>query len=102
MLPIICPRTGAGVDDHPAKAERAAAIASCTSSLVERGNSPNSSTSSAGLLLVKTDPSDAEVNCPLMILYPLTFGSPFGFSFSINSRPASRTCVMAGPTTRRK
>ena len=68
MFPIICPRVGAGVAAQPVKAERAAAIAACTSSLVERGNSPNSSARTAGFLLVKVEPSEEEVSCPLIML----------------------------------
>ena len=95
MLPIICPRVGAGVAAHPSSAARAAAIAEWISSLVESGNSPNSSTNTAGLRLMKVEPSDEVVNCPLIILYPLTFGRSSGLLLSRNSRPVSKTCVMA-------
>ena len=68
MFPMICPLVGAGVAAQSANAERAAAIASWTSSLVDRGKSPNSSTSIAGFLLVNLDPSEEDFSCPLIIL----------------------------------
>ena len=94
ILPMICPLVGAGVAAQSVNAERAAAIASCTSSLVDSGKSPNTSTSIAGFLLVNLDPSDEDFSCPLMILYPLTLGRLPGLLLSKNSRPVSKTCVM--------
>ena len=91
MLPIICPRVGAGVAAQAGNAARAACSASLTSSRVESGNSPRQSASNAGLVEVKVAPSLAEVNWPLMILYPRTAGLPFGFSIEINSNPVSKT-----------
>ena len=79
MLPIIWPRVGAGVAAHDGNAAWAAANASLTSSLVESGNSPNSSSSQAGFVETKVLPSDANFSCPPMMLYPRTLGEPFGF-----------------------
>ena len=68
MLPIICPRVGAGVAAQLGKAACAASKAAFTSALVDRGNSPRVSVNIAGFMEVKVAPSLDEVNCPLIML----------------------------------
>ena len=74
MLPIICPLVGAGVADHPSKASLAAFIASLTSALLDRGNSPRMSFIIAGLTLENVSPEVDNLSCPLIMLYPLILG----------------------------
>ena len=98
MFPIICPRVGAGVADHPVNAFRAARSASWTSSSVERGNSPRQSSNHAGLIDLNVEPSLACLSSPSMILYPFTQGLPFGLLWSRNSRPVESTCAVSRRT----
>ena len=91
MFPITWPLVGAGVEDQDGNAFRAARRASCTSSLVERGNSPKVSSNQAGFLLVNVLPSPELQSLPAIILYPLIAGLPFGFSIFIISKPVSST-----------
>ena len=99
MLPMIWPRVGAGVAAQLGKACLAALSASWTSFSLDRGNSPNQSSSHAGLVDLKLEPSLANFSSPLMILYPFTQGLPFGLLWSRNSKPVESTCAISRRVT---
>ena len=68
-----------------------------TSSLVDRGKTPRQSARIAGFFDSNVEPSDADSNCPPIMLYPRIIGEPLGFSLSIASNPVSSTWGMTHP-----